>query len=249
MDLCPTSEIAAAVYAIADILRKAPTDPIGQAVIAEEALVMALAGRGFSISTSRDAVQWAKQRGYLQVFPAPDGAPLILNDTCGLRQIGNGECEELLGRNPNPAEEEAVSTTWFSRKYHFWLDPDSPGGLLFDPDDLKGLGPGPVPGWSKGRNKGNKTQLDGKDRDDGSKSKPRKRKPGKWDHVWQIIEDEHAVEACGKDQKIANRHNKVCANGIDNGNCTRIDAKKVAQIRYEHKHLGRHRKQNHKKRS
>jgi len=77
----------------------------------------------------------------------------------------------------------------------------------------------------------------------------RKRKPGKWEHVWQIIRDENAVQGCGKDQKIANKHNKVCAKRIDDGTCERIDADKVAQIRYEYTHLDRHRKQKHKKRS
>ncbi|MGA2067123.1 MAG: hypothetical protein ABSG86_19255 [Thermoguttaceae bacterium] len=74
------------------------------------------------------------------------------------------------------------------------------------------------------------------------------RKPGKWDHVWQIIQEQNAVEACGKDQTIANMHNKVCAKRISSGTCERIDVKKVAQIRYEYTHPDRHRKQNHKKR-
>ena len=42
-----------------------------------------------------------------------------------------------------------------------------------------------------------------------------RKKLGKWFHVWQIIREENAVKACGKDQKIANRHNKVCAKRID----------------------------------
>ena len=51
-------------------------------------------------------------------------------------------------------------------------------------------------------------------------------KPGKWDHVWEIIQKENAVKACGKDQKIANTHNRVCAKKIEDGTCGRIDAKK-----------------------
>jgi hypothetical protein len=71
---------------------------------------------------------------------------------------------------------------------------------------------------------------------------------GKWFHVWQIIQDEKAVKACGKDQKIANKHNTVCNGRIKKGTCEQIDAKKVAQIRYEYTHPNRHRKQNHSKR-
>ena len=79
-----------------------------------------------------------------------------------------------------------------------------------------------------------------------SRGKPAKKTP-KWDHVWQIIQEEQAVKACGKDQTIANKHNKVCAKRIKDGTCERIDAGKVAQVRYEYTHPDRHRKQNHKK--
>ncbi len=71
----------------------------------------------------------------------------------------------------------------------------------------------------------------------------------KWDHVWALIREENAVKGCGTDQKIANSHNRLCAARIAAGTCERIDAKKVAQIRYEFTHAGRHRKQNHKRRS
>ena len=71
----------------------------------------------------------------------------------------------------------------------------------------------------------------------------------KWDHVWQIIVNEKATKGIGTDQKIANAHNKSCAKRINDGTCEKIDAEKVAQIRYEYNHLGRHSKQNHKKRS
>jgi hypothetical protein len=75
-----------------------------------------------------------------------------------------------------------------------------------------------------------------------------KKKEKKWHHVWQIIQEENAVVACSKDQKIANKHNKVCERKIMDGTCKRIDAGKVAQIRYEFTHPDRHRKQNHRKR-
>ena len=75
----------------------------------------------------------------------------------------------------------------------------------------------------------------------------RRRKPGKWQHVWENIREENAVTGCAKDQKIANIHNKVCAKRIIVGTCERINAKKVAQIRYEYTHRDRHRKQNYKK--
>ena len=72
---------------------------------------------------------------------------------------------------------------------------------------------------------------------------------GKWNHVWQIIQDENAVKGCGKDQKIANMHNRACAKRIKDGTCKKIDAAKVAEIRYENTHKDRHRKQNHQRRS
>jgi len=77
----------------------------------------------------------------------------------------------------------------------------------------------------------------------------RAKKEQKWDHVWQMIVAEKATKGIGKDQKIANEHNKVCAKRITDKTCERIDAEKVAQIRYEYTHPNRHCKQNHKKRS
>ncbi len=71
----------------------------------------------------------------------------------------------------------------------------------------------------------------------------------KWEHVWHMIVDEKATKGVGKDQRIANSHNRTCARRISDGTCKKINAKKVAQIRYEYTHPDRHRKQNHKKRS
>ena len=84
---------------------------------------------------------------------------------------------------------------------------------------------------------------------DAATAKSKIKKERRWHHVWQIIQDKNAVVACGKDQKIANKHNQVCAKRIKDDTCERIDARKVAQIRYEYTHPDRHSKQNHKKRS
>ncbi len=53
----------------------------------------------------------------------------------------------------------------------------------------------------------------------------------KWQHLWDLIQAEGATTGIGTDQKIANKHNKLCAAKIKSGKCKRIDAKKVAQIR------------------
>lgn len=64
-----------------------------------------------------------------------------------------------------------------------------------------------------------------------------KRKPstGKWEHVWKLIVRHKAEDGIGIDQRIANEHNKLCAKKIASGKCKKINAKKVAQIRYEYK--------------
>lgn len=67
-------------------------------------------------------------------------------------------------------------------------------------------------------------------------------KKKKWDHVWKLIQKRGAETGIGEDQAIANKHNKICAANIKTGKCERIDAKKVAQIRYEHTHADRHQK-------
>ncbi|MGD0383267.1 MAG: hypothetical protein ABSA77_07100 [Thermoguttaceae bacterium] len=78
------------------------------------------------------------------------------------------------------------------------------------------------------------------------KNQSKKRIQGKWYHVWQIIQNKNATKGNGQDQAIANDHNRDCAIRIKDGTCERINARKVAQIRYEYTHPGRHRKQNHK---
>ncbi len=83
----------------------------------------------------------------------------------------------------------------------------------------------------------------------GGAAKPAKKKERKWEHVWKMIVDEKATKGIGKDQKIANKHNRTCAKRITDETCEKIDAEKVAQIRYEYSHPTRHSKQNHKKRS
>ena len=67
-----------------------------------------------------------------------------------------------------------------------------------------------------------------------------RRKPRKWDHVWRLIQEHNAEQGAGVDQKIANEHNKLCAAAIAAGRCERIDARKVAQIRYEYRNPNRH---------
>jgi len=57
----------------------------------------------------------------------------------------------------------------------------------------------------------------------------------KWDHVWKLIVKHEAQTGKGIDQKIANEHNKICAAKINAGQCERINAKKIGQIRYEYK--------------
>jgi hypothetical protein len=83
----------------------------------------------------------------------------------------------------------------------------------------------------------------------GGKGKPAKKKERKWEHVWKMIVNEKATKGIGTDQKIANKHNRICAKRIIDETCDKIDAGKVAQIRYEYSHPTRHNKQNHKKRS
>jgi len=67
----------------------------------------------------------------------------------------------------------------------------------------------------------------------------RKKEP-KWEHVWRLIQEEGAETGTGVDQRIANKHNKLCAAKIDAGKCERIDANKVKQIRYEFRNPDRH---------
>jgi len=67
-----------------------------------------------------------------------------------------------------------------------------------------------------------------------------RRKAGKWDHVWQLIQEGGAETGKGVDQRIANKHNQLCAAKIADGRCERIDARKVAQIRYEYRNPDRH---------
>ena len=67
-----------------------------------------------------------------------------------------------------------------------------------------------------------------------------RRKPKKWDHVWRLIQEHNAEQGAGVDQKIANEHNKLCAAAIAAGRCERIDARKVAQIRFEYRNPDRH---------
>ena len=64
--------------------------------------------------------------------------------------------------------------------------------------------------------------------------KPPTKKPGKWDHVWKLIVKHKAEKGSGTDQKIANEHNWLYVARSLDGSCEKIDAKKVAQIRYEH---------------
>ncbi len=76
---------------------------------------------------------------------------------------------------------------------------------------------------------------------------PRKPRKLKWDLLWALIQKHNAEDGVGLDQKIANEHNKLCAAKIRKGECDRVDANKVAQVRYEYKNRDRHQKN--KKRS
>ena len=67
-----------------------------------------------------------------------------------------------------------------------------------------------------------------------------RQKPRKWEHVWRLIQKHGAATGIGVDQKVANEHNKLYAAKIDAGECERIDARKVAQIRYEYRNPDRH---------
>ena len=92
--------VAAAVYALADVMATAAADRVGNRIMAEGAVVAELAGRGILALTIREALDWALQGGCLWKVSRRSKYPAILQDTITLREIGNGQYAELLGPRP-----------------------------------------------------------------------------------------------------------------------------------------------------
>jgi hypothetical protein len=105
----PAAEVCAAVYAIAEILAQAPRNEVGYRIMASEALVVELVGRGIPAATAGDAVDWAGGRELLRRVSAPGKYPVVLRDTITLRKVGNGEYAGFLGKAPTAATATAAN--------------------------------------------------------------------------------------------------------------------------------------------